>query len=166
MPQLLLILYKERKSKAMKGETRKMCRALLAFYKGTIIPTIRWSFERAEFLLDLENIRNPVQIVPSSVLGRTGASDIEIDDSFISLDHMRKEVEAKDAARKHTSIPKPSELAISLSAYIQTVTGTCPLCGHGEKEQVSNKGENDSNSTDPVHITFVTLSIADPEVYG
>jgi hypothetical protein len=35
---------------------------------------------------------------------------------------------------------------------------TGPLNGHEEK--------SDSNSTDPVHVTFVTLSMADPEVYG
>jgi hypothetical protein len=82
---------------------------------------------------------------------------------------MRKEAEAKDAARKRTPTPKPSEFAISLTTYIQTVTGTCPLCGCEEEEQVSNEEESDSKSTDPVHVTFgltfVTLSIADPEIY-
>jgi hypothetical protein len=33
----------------MKGETRKIYRALLAFYKSTIILMVRWSFERAGF---------------------------------------------------------------------------------------------------------------------
>jgi hypothetical protein len=54
------IYYKERKSKVMKRETMKMYHALLAIYKATIIPMVRWSFERAGFLLDLENIRDPV----------------------------------------------------------------------------------------------------------
>jgi hypothetical protein len=35
------IYYKERKSKAMKGETEKMYRALFGFYKGTVIPMVR-----------------------------------------------------------------------------------------------------------------------------
>jgi hypothetical protein len=58
---------------------------------------------------------------------------------------MRKEAEAKDAARKPAPTSKPSEFTISLVAYIQTVTGTCPLCGHEEEEQVSNEEESDSN---------------------
>jgi hypothetical protein len=32
---------KERQSKGMKGETRKIYRALLAFYKSTIVPMVR-----------------------------------------------------------------------------------------------------------------------------
>jgi RNA polymerase subunit RPABC4/transcription elongation factor Spt4 len=47
---------------------------------------------------------------------------------------MRKEAEAKDAVRKRTPTPKPSEFAISLAAYIQTITEMCPLCGHEEEE--------------------------------
>jgi hypothetical protein len=116
--------YKERNSKAMKGETKKIYRALVAFFKAAVIPMVRWSFERAGFLLDLENIRNPVPIVPSGILDRTGVSDFEIDDSFIYPDHMRKEAEAQDAARKRPATPEPGEVAKGLAAYIQTVTGT------------------------------------------
>jgi RNA polymerase subunit RPABC4/transcription elongation factor Spt4 len=58
---------------------------------------------------------------------------------------MRKEPEAKDVARKCTPIPKPSEFAISLAAYVQTETGMCPLCGHEEEAQVNNKQESYSN---------------------
>jgi hypothetical protein len=49
-----IIYYKKRKSKAMKGETRKMYRALLVFEKATIIPMVRWSFKRTGFRLDLK----------------------------------------------------------------------------------------------------------------
>jgi hypothetical protein len=135
----------ERKSKARKRETRKIYLALLAFDKATIIPMVGESFERAGFLLDLENIRNPVQIVPNRVLDGIGVPDFEIDESFIDLDHMRKEAEAKDTSRKRTPSPKPSEFATSLAAYIQRGTGTCPLCGHEEEGQVSNEGESNSN---------------------
>jgi hypothetical protein len=74
---------------------------------------VRWSFERAEFLLDLETIKNPVLIVPSRVLDRIGAPNLEIDDSFVYPDHMSKEVRVEDAARKRAPTPKPSEFAIS-----------------------------------------------------
>jgi hypothetical protein len=83
---------------------------------------------------------------------------------------MRRDTEVKDAARKRTPTPKPSEFATSLGAYIQTISGTCLLCGHEEEEQVSNEEESESNQIDPVHVTFrlavVALSIADPEGYG
>jgi hypothetical protein len=110
---LKTIDYKERKFQSMKGKTRKMYHAPVVFYKATMIPMVRSGFEKAGFLLDLENIRNPVQIVPSRVLDRIGVPDFEIDDSLIYLDHMRKEAEAKDAARKRTPTPKPSEFAIN-----------------------------------------------------
>jgi hypothetical protein len=87
--------YNERKSKPMKGEARKMYCALLAFYRATIIPMVRWRFERAGFLLDLENIRNPVQIVPRRVLDRIGVPNFEIGNSFIHPDQMRKKLKPR-----------------------------------------------------------------------
>jgi hypothetical protein len=45
---LFKIIYgKERQSKGMKEESRKMRRALLTFYSNRIIPIVRWNFERA-----------------------------------------------------------------------------------------------------------------------
>jgi hypothetical protein len=45
----------------------------------------------------------------------------------------------------------------------------CPLCGQEEEEEASNEEESNSNQTHLTHVTFrlafVTLSIADPEVY-
>jgi hypothetical protein len=61
-------------------------------------------------------------------MNRIGALGFETNDSFIYSDHLRKETEEKDAARRRTPTPKQGEFAISLAAYIQTVTGTCPLC--------------------------------------
>jgi hypothetical protein len=129
---------KERQSKGMKGETKKMYRSLLAFYKATIIPMVRWSFERGGFLLDLDDIRNPVQIDPSRVLARIALPDSEFDESFISPAEMRKDAEGMNAARKRSPAPKPSDFAISLAAYIQAAVGTCPFCGHEEEESDVN----------------------------
>jgi hypothetical protein len=116
-------------------------------------------------LLDLESIRNPVQIVPSRVLDRIGVLDLEIDDLFICPDHVRKEAEVKNTARKSTPTPKQSEFAISLAVYIQTIIGPCSLCCHEEEEQeqVSNEDENDFNWTGRVHKTF-RLAVATPSI--
>jgi hypothetical protein len=144
-----MIYSKERQSKGMKGETKKMYRVLVAFYKATIIPMVRWSFERAGFLLDLNDIRNPVQIEPSRVLGRFAVPELELDDAFIYPDEMQKEVEGMNATRKRAATPKPSDFAISLAAYIQAAAGTCPLCGH-EEEDAGSEEESDSNETNPI----------------
>jgi hypothetical protein len=97
----------------MKEEPKKMHHTLLAFYKATMIPTKRWSFERAGFLLDLSDIRNPLQIEPSRVLAQISVTDVELDDSVIYPDQMRKEVEDMNAARKFVPTPKPSDFPIS-----------------------------------------------------
>jgi hypothetical protein len=45
------VYYKERKFKAMKGETRKMYRTLLAFYKTAIIPMVGGLSKELDFCL-------------------------------------------------------------------------------------------------------------------
>jgi hypothetical protein len=76
---------------------------------------VRWSFKRAEFLRDLDDIRNPVQIPPSRVLAQIALPDSEFDDSFIS------------------------------PAYIQAAARASPLCGHEEEEELSNEEESGAN---------------------
>jgi hypothetical protein len=50
-------LYKtESKVKGLKGETLKIYRALAAFHKSTIIPMVRWSFVRAGFRRNPNNL--------------------------------------------------------------------------------------------------------------
>jgi hypothetical protein len=129
----------------MKRETKKMYHTVLAFYKTTIIPMIRWSFEWAEFLIDRGDIRNPVQIEPSRVLTRIAVPDVELDDPFIYPDQMRKEFEGMNTVRKYAPTPKSSDFAISLAAYIQAPSRTYLLCGREEEEEVSNEEENDAN---------------------
>jgi hypothetical protein len=53
---LKTIYYKDRKPKVTKGGTRKIHRTLFTFYKATIIPMVRWNFEKVGFLLKLEDI--------------------------------------------------------------------------------------------------------------
>jgi hypothetical protein len=63
---LFKIFYrKERQSQGMKGETRKIYRALLAFCRITIIPTVRWSFEQAGFRLNSDNLMSPLTVDPT-----------------------------------------------------------------------------------------------------
>jgi hypothetical protein len=96
------------------GREKKMYHALLTFYKTTIVPAVRWSFERAGNLLDLDDIRNPVQLDTDRVLARIAVPCFELDGSFIYPDQMGKGAEGKNAARKLVRVPKSSELDIRL----------------------------------------------------
>jgi hypothetical protein len=125
----------------MKEETKKIHHILFAFYKATMIPMIRWSFERAGFLLDLSGIRNPVQIDPNRALAQIAVPDVERDDSVIDPDQMRKTVDDMNAARKCVPTPKPSDFPISFTVSIQVTSGTCHLCGYEKEEEVSNEEE-------------------------
>jgi hypothetical protein len=63
---IVKILYKRgNQTKGMKGETRKIYRVLLSFYKSTNIPMIRSNFVRAGFLPKPDNL-----LAPSESMGR------------------------------------------------------------------------------------------------
>jgi hypothetical protein len=74
---------KEKQTKGMKGETRKIYRALLSFYKNTIIPMTRWSFVRAGFLLKPENLLGPVGVNETRVLERIEVPELPVDEAFM-----------------------------------------------------------------------------------
>jgi hypothetical protein len=59
----------------MKGETRKVYRALLSFDKSTIVSVIRWSFVHAGFFLRPENLLGPVGVNGTMVLERIEAPE-------------------------------------------------------------------------------------------
>jgi hypothetical protein len=66
---LFKILYKkERQGKGIKGETRKIDRALLALYKRTIIPMVRWSLATAGFHLSPSDLLGAVTVDPTPFL--------------------------------------------------------------------------------------------------
>jgi hypothetical protein len=78
------ILYKEeKKTKGMKGDTRKIYRALLSFYKSTIIPMIWWIFVRAGFFLKPENLLGPVGVNGKRALERIDVLELPIDETFM-----------------------------------------------------------------------------------
>jgi hypothetical protein len=77
---------KKKNSKGMKGETRKIYRALLAFYKSTTMSMVRWSFERAGFCLNPANLLGPLTIDPRPALGRLEVPELSFDDAFVDPD--------------------------------------------------------------------------------
>jgi hypothetical protein len=86
---LFKIFYrKERQSKGMKGETRKIYRALLAFYKSTIAPMVRWSFGRAGFRLNSDNLLSLLTVDPTPILDRLDVPELPFDDTFVYPDQL------------------------------------------------------------------------------
>jgi hypothetical protein len=69
--------------KGMKGETRKIYRVLLSFYKSTIIPMIRWSFVRVGFFLKPEKFLGPVGVNGTRVRERIEVPELPVDEAFI-----------------------------------------------------------------------------------
>jgi hypothetical protein len=119
----------------MKGETRKIYRALLAFYKSTIIPIVRWSFERAGFRLNSDNLLSPLTVDPTSVLDRFDVPALPFDDAFVYPDQLDPQRLQLTAQRRRQRIPGLAQLAINLMVYVDATVGKCPLCGHEEGEQ-------------------------------
>jgi hypothetical protein len=73
---------RERHRKAMKTEAEKVFTVLLAFYSATILPMIRWTFERALVLRQSDQILGPMNINSRKLLERLEVPQITVADSF------------------------------------------------------------------------------------
>jgi hypothetical protein len=136
---------KERQSQGMKGETRKIYRAFLAFYKNTIIPMVRWSFERAGFCLNSDNLLSPLTVDPTPVLDRLDVPELPFDDAFVYQDQLDPQRLQLTAQCRRQRISGPAQFAINLMAYVDATVGKCPLCGHEEGEQSSDEEEESTD---------------------
>jgi hypothetical protein len=72
----------------MKGEIRKIYRALLAFYENTIIPMVHWSFERAGFRLNSDDLLSPLTVDSTPVLDRLDMPELPFDEAFVYPDQL------------------------------------------------------------------------------
>jgi hypothetical protein len=139
---LFKIFYrKERQSKGMKRETRKIYRALLAFYKSTIVPMFRWSFERAGFRLNSDNRPSSLTVDPTPVHDRPDVPELLLDDAFVYPDQLDPQRPKLTMQRRRQRIPGSAQVAINLMAYVGATVGKCPLCGREEGEQSSDEEE-------------------------
>jgi hypothetical protein len=127
----------------MKGETRKIYRALLSFYKSTIIPMIRWSFVRAGFFLKPENLLGPVGVNGIRVQERIDVPELPVGETFIYLETINLPTRPRIPTRRRAPVPGPTSFAGSLAAYIEKVTGSCPLCGSDDDAEVSDDEEDE-----------------------
>jgi hypothetical protein len=125
-----IFYHREGQSKEMKGEIRKIYRASLAFYKSTIIPMVRWSFEPAGLRLNSDNLLSPLTVDPTPVLDRIDVPELPFDDAFVYPDQLDPQRLQLTAQRRRQQIPGPAQFAISVMAYVDATVGKCPLCGH------------------------------------
>jgi hypothetical protein len=125
----------------MKGETQKICPALLAFEKNTIIPMLRWRFERAEFRLNPSDLLGPATVDPIPVIERIDVLELPFDGAFLYPERLRPEQLQQLERRRRERIPGRMEFAINLIAYVDATIGKCPLCSHEEDEEASDEEE-------------------------
>jgi hypothetical protein len=136
---LVKIRYKkEQKPKQVRGETLKIYRALLAFYTATIIPMVRWSFDRAAFRLNPNDLLGPLTVNPIEVLNRIGVPEMSLEQLISGETDEGSESQQKPIPRR-VRIPSPIEFAVSLKAYVDKLSGVCPLCGYRDHQKPSKE---------------------------
>jgi hypothetical protein len=134
---------KKKQTKGMKGETRKIYRALISFYKNTIIPMIRWSFVRAGFFLKPENLLGPVGVNETRPLERIEFPELPVDEAFMYPETIDLPTRPGIPTRRRDPVSRLTSFAVSLAAYIEKVTGTYPLYGHDNDAEVSDDEEDE-----------------------
>jgi hypothetical protein len=127
----------------MQGEIRKNYRALLSFYKSTIIPMIRWSFVRAGFFLKPENLLGPVGVNETRVLERIEVPELSVDEAFMYRETIDLPTRPGIPTRRRAPVPGPTSFVVSLAAYIEKITETCHLCGRDDDVEVSDDEEDE-----------------------
>jgi hypothetical protein len=98
-----------------------------------IILLVRWSFIRAGFRLDLENLFSPLTVNPQIVLERIAIPEIPIEE-FATPETMTPQITMGGKLPRRHRIPRPHEFALSLQAQVDKAAGTCSLCDHVEEE--------------------------------
>jgi hypothetical protein len=106
---------------------------------------VRWSFERAGFRLNSDNLLNPLTVDPIQVLDRLDVFELPFDDAFVYPDQLDPQRLQLTMQRRRQRIPGPAQFTINLMAYVDATVGKCPLCCHEEGEQSS---DDEEESTD------------------
>jgi hypothetical protein len=104
---------------------------------------IRWSFVRAGFFLKPENLLGPVGVNEMRVLERIEVPELPVDEAFMHSEVIDLPTRPGILTRRWAPVPRPTSFAVSLAAYIEKVTGICPLCGHDDDAEVSDDEEDE-----------------------
>jgi hypothetical protein len=107
---------------------------------------VRWSFERAGFLLNSDNFLSSLTVDPTPVLDRLGVPELPFDDAFVYPDQLNPQRLQLTKQRQRQGIPGPALFAFIIMAYVDATVGKCPLCDHEEGEQSSDEEEESTDS--------------------
>jgi hypothetical protein len=119
---------KEREVSLLKGEARKIVRALKAFSHSITVSVIRQSFRRAGYILNSQNPLLPLGLDPQSVTDRIALPDQSIVNDGASMPPNPTSTPKIGNRRIRQDITAPSHFAINLAAFAKIEQGLCPLC--------------------------------------
>jgi hypothetical protein len=132
-----MIYPKEKQTKEKKGGTRKIYRGLLAFYRSTIIPMLRWSSGRARFRLTRGSLLTPLSVDATPVLER-----LDVPSFFLTMllyirsDWIRNNCRNRNRADDSRFQDRRSLLSVSLHRLTRAL-GSVPCAAMRRKKAVS-----------------------------
>jgi hypothetical protein len=92
-------------------------------------------------LLKQENLLRRIRVDATKILDRIEVSELSIDEALMDAERIALPESATDPTRRRVPFLVLTAFVISLAAYTEKVTGTCPLCAHGEDVEVSDEEE-------------------------
>jgi hypothetical protein len=105
---------------------------------------VRWSFSRAGFRLNSDNLLARLSVNRTEDL--TGVSVPEMSlEQLVSQEPVEAPASNRTPVLQRSRILVPIEFAVSLKAYIDKTSSACPLCGHRDHEE-SSKDEKRQKS--------------------
>jgi hypothetical protein len=106
---------------------------------------VRWSFERAGFRLNSDNLLSPLTVDPTPVLDRFDVPELPFDGALVYPDQLDPQRLQLTAQRRQQRIPGPAQFAVNLMTYVDATVGKCPLCGHEDAEQSCDEKEESTD---------------------
>jgi hypothetical protein len=98
---------------------------------------------RTGFFLKLENLLGTVGVNGTRVLERIEVPELPVDEAFTYPETIDLPTPPGIPTPRRAPVPGPTSFAVSFAAYIEKVTGTCPLCGHDDDAEVSDNEEDE-----------------------
>jgi hypothetical protein len=100
---------------------------------------VRWSFVPVRSFLRSKNLLGPIGVDWTKVVKRIEVPEPSADETFMHLEAINLPTRPGTQTRRRAAIPQPTSFAIRLAAYTEKGRGTCPLCGHDEDAEVSDR---------------------------
>jgi hypothetical protein len=98
---------------------------------------------RSGSFLKPKNLLDPVGVNGTRVLERIEVPELPVDEAFMYPETINFLTRPGIPTRRRAPFPGPTSCAVSLTAYIEKVTGTCHLCSHDDDVEVSDDEEDE-----------------------